>query len=205
MGNREDLLAGARKCLEERGWARTTVRDIAAAAGVSMAAIGYHYGSREVLLTAALVEAMDEWGDRIAAALVEDDSENASAAERYEARWSRLIAAIREDRTLWLANLEAVLQAEHMPELREHLVAGQRAGRRGMAAAVAARPDGTVPDDVVRTVGSVQLALLTGTMLQLLNDPDEAPSSADLVAGIRAIADLLGNQPAAKKRRKNKA
>ncbi|WP_031080407.1 TetR family transcriptional regulator, partial [Streptomyces sp. NRRL WC-3549] len=40
MGNREDLLKGAKQCLVERGWARTTVRDIAAAAGVSHAAIG---------------------------------------------------------------------------------------------------------------------------------------------------------------------
>ena len=29
MGNREDLLAGAKKCLYEKGYARTTARDIA--------------------------------------------------------------------------------------------------------------------------------------------------------------------------------
>lgn len=33
MGNREDLLAGARKAIIERGVAKTTARDIAAAAG----------------------------------------------------------------------------------------------------------------------------------------------------------------------------
>jgi AcrR family transcriptional regulator len=32
MGNREALLEGARECLSERGYARTTARDIAAAA-----------------------------------------------------------------------------------------------------------------------------------------------------------------------------
>lgn len=61
MGNREDLLAGARRCLEEKGYLRTTVRDIATASKVSMAAIGYHFGSREVLLNQALFAAMDEW------------------------------------------------------------------------------------------------------------------------------------------------
>ena len=34
MGNREDLLAGAKKCLYEKGYARTTARDIASAADV---------------------------------------------------------------------------------------------------------------------------------------------------------------------------
>ncbi len=58
MGNREDLLAGARRCLFEKGYSCTTVRDIATAAGgVSMAAIGYHFGSKEALLNEALAEA----------------------------------------------------------------------------------------------------------------------------------------------------
>ena len=35
MGNREDLLAGAQRCLYEKGYARTTARDIASASGVS--------------------------------------------------------------------------------------------------------------------------------------------------------------------------
>jgi len=55
MGNREDLLAGALECLKTKGWARTTVRDIAAAAGVNHAAIGYHFGSREALLIEASI------------------------------------------------------------------------------------------------------------------------------------------------------
>jgi AcrR family transcriptional regulator len=54
MGNREALLSGAKQSLLEKGYDRSTVRDITAAAGgVSMAAIGYHFGSREALLTAA--------------------------------------------------------------------------------------------------------------------------------------------------------
>ena len=58
MGNREDLLAGARKVIIERGAAKATARDIAAAAGVSLAAIGYHFGSKERLITEALTGAV---------------------------------------------------------------------------------------------------------------------------------------------------
>ncbi|WP_431919285.1 TetR/AcrR family transcriptional regulator [Nonomuraea jabiensis] len=191
MGNREDLLAGARRCLEEKGWARTTVRDISAAAGVSMAAIGYHFGSREALLNAALVEAMREWGEQIGAAMATVD-EAAAPGERFEALWDRLIASIGEHRTLWLANLEAMVQAEHSPELRDELVAGQREGRRGMAAHLVDGDEADLADREVRTVGSVHLALLLGVMAQWLNDPDQAPTGAEVLAGLRALTARMG-------------
>ncbi|WP_218934958.1 TetR/AcrR family transcriptional regulator [Actinomadura citrea] len=40
MGNREDLLGAAVRCIQEKGYAKTTLRDIAGVAGVSMAAVG---------------------------------------------------------------------------------------------------------------------------------------------------------------------
>ncbi|WP_433428546.1 TetR/AcrR family transcriptional regulator [Nonomuraea sp. CA-141351] len=192
MGNREDLLAGARRCLEEKGWARTTVRDISAAAGVSMAAIGYHFGSREALLNAALVEAMREWGEEIGAAMAAVDSSGAAPAERFEALWEQLIASIGEHRTLWLANLEAMVQAEHSPELRDQLVAGQREGRRGMAAHLVGGDEADIPEREVRTVGSVHLALLLGVMAQWLNDPEHSPTGAEVLAGLRTLASQFG-------------
>src|SRR5262252_2857415 len=72
MGNREALLAGAKRCLIEKGYAATTARDIAAASGVSLAAIGYHFGSKDALLNQAVFESIGEWGqdlqDTLAAA-----------------------------------------------------------------------------------------------------------------------------------------
>ncbi|MGW2217136.1 TetR/AcrR family transcriptional regulator [Nonomuraea sp. NPDC001684] len=192
MGNREDLLAGARRCLEEKGWGRTTVRDIATASGVSMAAIGYHFGSREALLNAALVEAMGEWGEKVGAALAALDDPGRSPAESFEALWEQLIGSINEHRTLWLANLEALVQAEHSPELREQLVAGQREGRRGMAAQLTGVPEEAIGDGEVRAVGSVQLALLLGVMAQWLNDPQAAPSATDVIEGLRAVTARFG-------------
>ena len=59
MGNREDLLRGAKRCIVELGYARTTARDIADAAGTSLAAIGYHFGSKQNLVTTAMTEMLD--------------------------------------------------------------------------------------------------------------------------------------------------
>src|SRR5687768_18376717 len=106
MGNREDLLAGALECLKEKGWARTTVRDIAAAAGVNHAAIGYHFGSREALLTAAFVQAMDEWGGEMAGAVLASLDLEATPRERYEAFWRKAIESYGAHRRLWLARSE---------------------------------------------------------------------------------------------------
>lgn len=160
MGNREDLLAGAKKCLIERGWGRTTVRDIAAAAGVSHAAIGYHFGSRDALLTQALVEAVDE---------LDAELSDPSAGQRPEDRWQALVDSFTTHRALWVAQLEAAVQAQHSPEVRERLAEGQRRGREGLG-------------------GSVPLALLSGLMLQWLVDPEHAPSGAEVADGLRALA-----------------
>lgn len=192
MGNREDLLAGARRCLEEKGWARTTVRDIAAASGASMAAIGYHFGSREALLNAALVEALDDWGTQVGRTLGTFGASTATPAERYEAMWDAVIGSFSAHRTLLLASVEALVQAEHSPGLRGHLADGQEQGRRGLAAILAGAEESTVDDTTARTLGAVQMALLTGLMSQWLTDPDRTPTGADVVAGLRALARTVG-------------
>ncbi|MDT0615939.1 TetR/AcrR family transcriptional regulator [Streptomyces lancefieldiae] len=192
MGNREDLLAGARRCLEEKGWARTTVRDIVTAAGgVSMAAIGYHFGSREALLNAALIEAIDEWGTRIGRTLTTFGEAGSSPAAHYEAMWAAIIKSFQEDRTLWLATLEALLQAEHSDDLRHYLAGSQAQGRRGLAALLLGTPEDEVGDAAARTLGAAQMALFTGLMTQWLTDPDQAPDASEIVAGLRTITGIV--------------
>ncbi|WP_030187148.1 TetR/AcrR family transcriptional regulator [Streptomyces violaceorubidus] len=193
MGNREDLLAGARRCLEEKGWARTTVRDITAASGgVSMAAIGYHFGSREGLLNAALIETIEEWGASVGRSLASFGAPEATAAERYEAMWDRIIASFSTHRALWLASVEAVTQAEHSGELRRHLADGQAQGRRGIAALLTGADEAAVGDEDTRTLGTVQMALLSGLIMQWLTDPEHTPTGADIVAGLRTLAHTVG-------------
>jgi AcrR family transcriptional regulator len=185
MGNREDLLAGAITCLKEKGWARTTVRDIAAAAGVSHAAIGYHYGSREALLTAALIQAIDEWGSEIEKAVTARGS-----GEGYEAFWDETVRSYGTHRPMWRATIDALLQTEHNPALRAQLSDGQRQGREGIAAQLLGIEESTVSEEQARTIGAVQSALISGVLMQHLLDPETAPTGAEVVAGLRALAAL---------------
>ncbi|MGK4584368.1 TetR/AcrR family transcriptional regulator [Kitasatospora sp. HPMI-4] len=195
MGNREDLLAGAKQCLQDKGYARTTVRDIASAAGVSMAAIGYHFGSREELLNAALLQAIDEWGVEIGRAVAGAVDPDATSAEQYEAMWTQAIRTFDSHRSLWVASVEAFVQAERSPGLRRQIAAGQAEGRRGVTAGLLGTPEEAVPEASTRTLGAVQMALLSGVMMQSLTDPDGAPSAAEIVAGLRGLIAVLDREP----------
>ncbi|MFE7183655.1 TetR/AcrR family transcriptional regulator [Streptomyces erythrochromogenes] len=187
MGNREDLLAGARRCLEEKGYLRTTVRDIATASGVSMAAIGYHFGSREALLNQALFAAMEEW----AAGSGRLAGEGGTAGERYADTWDRKIRDFGEMRWLWLASVEAFVHAQSSPELLAILAEGQRRNRRTVAAALRGVPPEEVSEEDVRTLGSMHIALLSGVMVQTLTDPEHAPDGRGLLQGLRSMVELL--------------
>ncbi|MEO3746291.1 TetR/AcrR family transcriptional regulator [Plantactinospora sp. B5E13] len=188
MGNREALLVGAKACLRKKGYDHSSVRDIATAAGVSMAAIGYHYGSREALLNQALFEILDEWGDSVGRAL-RPDADDCTRAH-FARIWQSLIDDLTAQPDLWLASIELFMQAQRQPELRQALTGGIAEGRRGMAAILTNVPEDQVADESVRTLGSVQLALMSGVMIQHLSDPTTAPTADEILEGLRALAAL---------------
>jgi AcrR family transcriptional regulator len=185
MGHREDLLAGAKRCLYEKGYARTTARDIVAASGTNLGSSGYHYGSTQALMNAAMLSAIEEWGEAIAAALVTDTADEPDdPLVRY---WRRVIATIDTHRELWLASVEAMVQSEHHPGLKAQIAAGMAEGRRGLAAMLTGRDEQSIDEQTVRSLGAVSLALMSGVMIQWLTDPANAPSAEQIAAGVRAL------------------
>jgi AcrR family transcriptional regulator len=189
MGHREDLLEGAKKALFEKGYARTTARDIVALSGTNLGSIGYHYGSTEALMTAAMLSAMEDWGAALETALtVPDPDDPADPMLRF---WQRVIGSVGMHRKLWMASFEVMMVAERNDELRALLAEGVRRGRSGMAAIVTGIPEDQLDDATIRTVGSAQMALMSGVVTQWLTDPSSAPSAEDVVAGIRALTQLL--------------
>jgi AcrR family transcriptional regulator len=191
MGNREDLLAAAKRCLYDKGYARTTARDIAAASGVSLAAIGYHFGSKEALLDAARIEAIGEWADELGRALATDSDPDATPMERFEAIWARMIELFDAHRPLWTASFEMLAQLDHAPEVRKAVADAQQRARLGLAA-LFHHLDPAVDQRSAWVVGSFYLALLPGVMAQWLIDPEHAPSARDLADALRAIVAEVG-------------
>jgi AcrR family transcriptional regulator len=200
MGHREKLLAGAKKCLYEKGWSRTTARDIVAASGTNLASIGYHYGSKEALLTAAMMDGFQEWSRELEELLATET--DGGPLDRLEARWTRLIESFTTHRPLWFASFEAFSQSEHSPELRKQLADGYALYLRPeMAAKFLGIDGGQVDEQTARTLGSFLVALQAGLAAQWLLDPDRAPSGRDLIDALRRIlarvesAELVADAP----------
>ncbi|MDT0571847.1 TetR/AcrR family transcriptional regulator [Streptomyces sp. DSM 3412] len=191
MGHREQLLAGAKRCLYERGYARTTARDIVAASGTNLASIGYHFGSKEALLNAAVMEAFEEWGEELERAMPGQGGSGESGEEQLVAMWTRVTKSFQSHRPLLVASIEAFAQAEHAPELRKQLADDYERARGAMAEFIAPG-DAREDNRVARAVGSLHLAMLAGLSLQWLLDGERAPTGQDMVDALRAVGQGLG-------------
>lgn len=175
MGNREALILGAKQCLFEKGFSRTTSRDIATAAGVSLAAIGYHFGSTEALLSQALFEAVEEWGARLGEAM--------AAGGDPAAIWDAVIASVQSDRAMWTVQYELVGQLDRADQLRAFLTNSQRYARSELAGLFSSRTD-----EERRLLGGLYQAILGGLVMQWLIDPENAPTGADITAALELAA-----------------
>jgi AcrR family transcriptional regulator len=179
MGNREDLLAAARTCLLEKGYARTTARDVAGAAGTSLAAIGYHFGSKDALLTQALQGALEEWGEEVAAVL----GGHADVAEA----WDAVIASFARTSRLWAVEFELLAALERQPELRAALAGANREARIGLVALLDG-PDAAADATAAERKGAFYQAMLIGLAATWLVDPGGMPSGPELLAALRDVA-----------------
>jgi AcrR family transcriptional regulator len=192
MGNRQDLLAAAKRLLYEKGYARTTARDLTAASGVSLAAIGYHFGSKEALLNAARIEALGEWAEELGRTLTAGPDPKMSPMARFEAIWAKVIESFAAHRPLWVASFEMLAQLDQAPEVRAAVANAQERARLGLAA-LFHHLDPTLDQQKAWTVGSFYLALLSGVMAQWLIDPEHAPSGRDLAQALRTIVADVGS------------
>ena len=190
MGHREDLLEGAKRCLLDKGYARTTARDIVAASGANLASIGYHYGSKEALLNQAFIAVMEEWGELIDADLTGPDRP-ADPLERFEGAWEGVIGTFEQSRALWKLQFEMISRIDQDPGLRSTLADPQLEARNGLAESFQGIDPEKDPEKA-RVAGLVYQALLAGVMAQWFIDPATAPSAQDLAAGLRAI---VGERP----------
>jgi AcrR family transcriptional regulator len=176
-------------CLREKGYARTTARDIAAASQSNLGSIGYHFGSKEALLNEAIREGFAEWTTQLAAIAFADAG--ATPIDRARASWVALTETFAEHRPLIVAFVEALAQSVRSDELREQLADIYAQSRAAVALLVeASLGDTDVGDDQLRAVASFMIAVCDGLMLQWLVDPAHAPSGAEVTAGLEAALPL---------------
>ena len=174
MGNREDLLDGARRCIIEKGYARTTARDIAGAAGVSLAAIGYHFGSKEALMAEALLGTGIQIGDALDAAL-----RGAPASALLGRIWDESLRAFQDQRELLAASMENLAQIDRLPVVADRLRVAQSDAISGIADMLAeVLPELTTEQR--RALAAYYFALVNGLAVVWLIDPSVVPSGEQL-------------------------
>lgn len=187
IDNRAALVKGARQCIEQIGYARTTARDVASAAGVSLGAIGYHFGSKEELLNEAIAEGFRDWIASFANLISDAGGQGADVLVRRAI--PQFYGLLENNRPLLTAFMEAMSQAEHVPVLRAQLAEQYRQSRATatemIAAAMGPQLDAAGLDP--GTLSSLVLALVDGLITQYLVDADDAPSSEQLLAFYDAL------------------
>ncbi len=190
MSHRNELVIAAKRCLQEKGYARTTARDIVAASGTNLASIGYHFGSKDALLIHAMLEAIGDWGQKLGLALQAAPTPVGTPMDRFETIWTAIVDLFAEHRQLWLSNFEVFAQVEHMPAVRVALMSGLEQGRDGLTRMF----HGEITDErQAWAVGSFYQALITGLMAQWLIDPSHAPTGEDMRIALRTVVE--GSRP----------
>ncbi|MDI6519018.1 TetR/AcrR family transcriptional regulator [Streptomyces coelicoflavus] len=196
MGHREDLLEGAKRCLLDKGFARTTARDIVKESGTNLASIGYHYGSKDVLLAQAYIELIEAMGGAFEGERPALDDTEPGSVERFQQVWSNIIGTMREPGSIWRLSMEVLVMGDRMPELRDHLGRAQREAGRGIIPLLMGGREEDITDETTDTLGAFYVTLMTGLIAQWTFDPKSAPDADTLTEGLRrVIGAATGDAP----------
>jgi AcrR family transcriptional regulator len=163
--NRSQLIEGTLRCLERLPPEQVTARAIAAESEANLASIAYHFGSKDNLVTEAVIEGLDRWLEEIESALA------TVAPEEPAMRFTRAAEVIETTRRrhLGLARnfLGALAKAQHDARLAQLLAEGFRHTRPNVAALL-----GLGDDEAGRDAAGLVHSLFTGLLFQQLLDPE---------------------------------
>jgi AcrR family transcriptional regulator len=195
MSNRAALLEAATKCLQERGYARTTARDLVAASGTNLGAIGYHFGSKEGLLNEALADAIRRWFGEIAS--IAATAEGTGPEERFRVVADELYDSFKRNRATAVALTEAITQAQRSPEIRRQLATTYEEVRAAGAAVIETELAPLVGEEAVnsRALASLAIAAFDGLLVQWLVDPRRAPSGSEAYEAVLAVVEQATDAP----------
>jgi AcrR family transcriptional regulator len=172
MSHRERLLAAARRCLVTRGYARTTARDLVAESDTNLASIGYHFGSKDELLTQALVLTQADYVEKVMAA-VTPVGRGSNRREHRRDSWAEMVAGFEGEQPLGVAFFEALVEAQRTPELRAALAESYRSMRARVAESLG---NSFATDEQRDAAAAYVVAVCDGLLIQHLLDPDAIPT-----------------------------
>jgi len=182
---KDRLLEAAVVCLQSKGFAATTARDIASEADANLRSISYHYGSTRGLLLCAI---STNWRDWLAPLIVAVTGDARTPEQRLAEGMELFSAALSANAQMAHAWLEAVTLAPRDVELRARLAANQQEFRAALAGTLtgAGQPDADARAAAIITVcdGLIVHFLLYGRAPR----PQEVASQA--AAALASVSNL---------------
>jgi AcrR family transcriptional regulator len=165
--NRASLIEGTLLCLEKLPPERVTARAITEESGANLASIAYHFGSKDNLVTEAVVEGLDRWLAEVTASL--ENLESRDPVERYRLAGEAIEASRRRHSGLARNFIGALAKAQHDARVRQLLADGFRRTRPAVASLL-----GLGSDQAGEDAAGLALAQFNGLLFQALLDPDLA-------------------------------
>lgn len=191
VSTRDHLLDAARRCVRDRGLAGATSRQITAEAGANLAAITYHFGSKDELIAEALFGEIER---RVRPALEAFDG-TAPAGEAMLGVIQHLLAEFERAKDDAVVYLEALLLATRDPEYRAraHELTASISDRL-VDVITRLQSDGVIPAWVdPAAMSSLVLAVANGIVLQTALDPG-GPDQAALAAQFAGLLLAAGQR-----------
>jgi AcrR family transcriptional regulator len=182
--NRSQLVEGTLRCLERLPPERVTARAIAAESGANLASITYHFGSKDELVTEAVIAGLDRWLAEIARRL--DDLEAESPAERFRAAFAVVEDGRRRHEALARTFLGAIARASHDERVRRLLAEGFRRTRGEVARVIGLGADAAGTDSA-----GLALAMFNGLLFQALIDPGLAIEGDRMVRAQTRLREVM--------------
>ena len=162
--NRSHLIEGTLRCLERLPAERITARAIAEESGANLASITYHFGSKDDLVTEAVIAGLDRWLAEIARGL--GDVASQTPADRFR-RATEVVEDTRQRHAGLARNfIGALAKAQHNPRIRDMLATGFHRSRPDVASLL-----GLGDDQAGHDAAGLALALFDGLLFQVLLDP----------------------------------
>lgn len=183
--NRYQLVEGTLRCLERLPAEKVTARVIADESAANLASITYHFGSKDELLTEAVIAGLDRWLAEIARRL--DEIGARAPEERFRAALAVVANSRRQHEGLARNFLVALARTSYDERVRQLLTEGFRRTRGEVASVL-----GLGTDSAGRDAAGLVLALFNGLLFQSLVDPGLAIEGRRMV---RAQARLRTVMP----------
>jgi AcrR family transcriptional regulator len=182
--NRSNLIEGTLRCLERLPPERVTARAIAEESGANLASIAYHFGSKDNLVTAAVIEGLDRWLAEIEIGL--RDLASQEPALRFRRAAEVIETTRRRNAGLAVNFLGALAKAQHDPQVRELLVAGFRRTRPTIALLL-----GLGSDQAGEDAAGLLHSQFTGLLFQVLLDPGLAIDGDRLERALARLGSVI--------------